>query len=238
MFLIKGNRLILNGNKLALCSKKSDNRYYTDEYTNYKYMTIVALEDDLTVQVSRDIQYCVDCDENWITLTANTPTQSIKSGQTLSFKCNTTTFGGVFSGINKNCNLSGNCMSLLYGDDTNPDNTLSQASFQGLFSNCTTIKNVSKNFLPCVNLNTACYVGMFANCTSLVTAPELPAATLKMSCYFSMFANCTSLVTAPELPAATLVDNCYNQMFMNCSSLNYIKMLATNNISIGSSLWV
>lgn len=53
------------GGRLSLGGKKQDPHYYTDEYTDYKYMTMVALEDDLEVQFPQDLQYCIDKSENW-----------------------------------------------------------------------------------------------------------------------------------------------------------------------------
>lgn len=88
--------------------------------------------------------------------------------------------------------------------------------------------------LPATNIDTNCYRYMFAHCINLIAAPKiLPATQLADLCYYSMFYNCSSLTTAPELPAKVLTQFCYGSMFYKCSSLNYIKCLATSNISIG-----
>ena len=215
------------------------------------YLTIVALEDGLTASLSVNAcEYCVDGDGNWKTLSADTATESINSGHTLSFRGELTPASsngiGTFT-ISKRCNLKGNCMSMLFGDNA-ADNfslTYKHQAFRSLFENCTNIVNVSENFLPATTLEGYCYFNMFFNCTSLVTAPELPATTLKGTCYANMFYNCTSLtaapalhattlayacydsmfykctslVTAPELPATTLANSCYNSMFSNCTSV-------------------
>lgn len=224
------------------------------------YMTILALEDGLTASLSTNAcQYCIDGDGNWIDLPVGTTTQSINSGQTLSFKGNCTANYsngiGTFT-INKKCNLEGNCMSLLFGDDAANNNSLSGKSyaFRILFKRCTTIIQVSESFLPATTLTSSCYSSMFYNCTSLTAAPELPATKLTESCYASMFYGCTSLTAAPALPATTIDKYCYDSMFYGCSSLtvapelpatkleyrcyknmfrscsklNYIKMLATD----------
>lgn len=197
------------------------------------YMTILALEDGLTASLSTNAcQYCIDGDGNWIDLPAGTATQSINSGQTLSFKGNLTPKSrkgiGTFS-ISKKCNIEGNCMSLLFGDDAVNNNSLSGTSyaFYSLFQNCTTITQVSESFLPATELGTHCYNQMFYGCTGLTTAPTLPATTLAASCYYRMFYKCTKLTKAPELLATTLSGSCYYGMFQSCSNLNYIKMLAT-----------
>ena len=235
------------------------------------YLTIEASEDGLTASLSLNTcEYCVGGDGNWKTLSAGTTTESINSGQNLSFRGNlqpTSSNGiGTFT-INKKCNLKGNCMSMLFGDNATDNYSLDgkNYAFYKLFKNCTNIVNVSSNFLPattlaancysnmfygCTNLTTSpelpattlidnCYGDMFSGCTNLSTAPELPATTLASDCYSSMFYGCTNLTTAPELPATRLAPYCYYSMFYRCNKLNYIKMLATD-MSASSCLnnWV
>lgn len=148
------------------------------------------------------------------------------------------------------CDLEGNIMSLLYGDDFASVKEIPKMiagttkysdtpCFYGLFR---TMKIVSaKEFLlPATILRPRCYTEMFYNCTSLTEAPQLPATTLVQSCYVSMFTGCTALVKAPVLPAETLVQQCYYQMFYNCTSLNYIKAMFTNSLTVTQALtyWV
>lgn len=182
------------------------------------YLTIVALEDGLTAQLSTNAcEYCVDGNGNWKTLPADTNTETINTGQTLSFRGNLTPISsgiGTFT-ISKSCNLEGNCMPMLFGDEAVGNNSLEgkDCAFIELFRNCTTIKSVSSGFLP--------------------------ATTLVDSCYNYMFSGCTNLTTAPELPATTLVDYCYYYMFFGCSKLNYIKAMFTTRPSFTyTSNWV
>ena len=189
------------------------------------YLTIVALEDGLTAALSGNtVEYCVNGDGNWKSLSSNTNTESINKGQTLSFRGNLTPASrkgvGRFT-ISKSCDLTGNCNSLLFGDNAADNNSLSgkNYAFYELFYNCSTIKNVSSNFLPATTLANYCYDYMFYGCTSLTTAPALPATTLAEYCYGCMFYNCSSLTTAPALPATTLAYGCYNCMFAGCSKL-------------------
>ena len=172
------------------------------------YLTIEARENGLTASLSVNAcEYCVDGDGNWKTLSAGTATESINSGQTLSFRGNLTPNSskgiGTFT-INKKCNLKGNCMSMLFGDNAADNYSLSgkNYAFYELFYNCSNIVNVSSNFLS--------------------------AIVLANYCYQNMFYGCKSLTTAPALPATTLANNCYSYMFRGCKNLNYIKMLATN----------
>ena len=187
------------------------------------YLTILALEDGLTATLGKysDCEYCIDGDGNWIHASDLKP---INQGQTLSFRGHLIprlyTGIGTFT-INKKCNLEGNCMSLLFGDDA-VNNNLSgkDYAFYGLFRECTTIVQVSESFLPATTLATSCYEYMFNGCTSLTTAPELPATVLAESCYEYMFYQCTSLTTAPSiLPATTLARFCCASMFEGCTSL-------------------
>ena len=192
------------------------------------YLTIVALEDGLTAKLSVNAcEYCVDGDGNWKSLSAATNTEMINTGQTLSFRGNLTPISsGVSSGIgtftiSKSCNLEGNCMSMLFGDNAASNKSLSgkDYAFYKLFKDCATIKSVSSGFLLATTLASSCYYSMFHGCTSLTTTPELPATTLSQSCYASMFYGCTSLTTTPELPATTLAIHCYNTMFFGCSNI-------------------
>jgi len=198
------------------------------------YLTIEALEDGLTASLSKNAcDYCVDGDGNWKSLAAGTATESIDSGHTLSFRGeltpNSSNGIGTFT-ISKKCNLKGNCMSMLFGDNAADSYSLEgkDYAFYHLFYECPNIVNVSENFLPATTLSIGCYCSMFSGCTSLTTAPKLPATTLANECYSYMFISCSSLTTAPELPATTLTNNCYNAMFNGCTKLNYIKMLATD----------
>lgn len=209
------------------------------------YLTIEALEDGLTARLStNECEYCVDGDGNWKTLSASTNTDSINIGQTLSFRGelipDTPDGIGTFT-ISKKCNLLGNCMSMLYGDNAANKFSLSgnNYAFRALFDNCYTIISVSKKFLPATTLSRACYSQLFQYCSGLTTPPELPATTMEMDCYSSMFRGCGGLTSAPELPATTLKIMCYSSMFRDCTKLNYIKMLATD-ISASSCLnnWV
>jgi hypothetical protein len=199
------------------------NKGFTKTFDFNNYLTIEALEDNLTLVFTNDIEYGID-GKGWIKLKAGYKTQSINTGQTLSFRGklipNSSNGIGTFT-INKKCNLKGNCMSMLFGDNAADNYSLSGKVyvFYRLFDNCSNIVTVNENFLPATTLSSACYHFMFYKCTSLTTAPKLPATTLADYCYDSMFDGCTSLVNAPALPATTLANSCYQSMFDGCTSL-------------------
>lgn len=99
------------------------------------------------------------------------------------------------------------------------------------------------NFEGLTTFGTKPYVfPLFYRCTGLTDASDLmlPATTLAESCYFLMFASCTNLTTAPELPATAFPytgARCYQSMFNGCSSLNYIKCLASSNLTENTNYW-
>lgn len=215
----------------------------SDDLQSSKYLTIEALEDNLTVSLSYNrCQYSLN-GTDWNELPANTTTPAINTGEKICFKAEGLTPGrggiGTFT-VSKPFNLSGTVMSMLFGDEAEGKTDLTgyASAFVSLFSG-TPVVNVSSNFLPTTTLESWCYNGMFANCKSLVNTPELPATSLTECCYRYMFHGCTSLFKSPELPATTLAALCYQNMFYDCTSLNYIKMLATD-ISANSCLkeWV
>ena len=221
------------------------------------YMTIEALEDGLTAKLTRTAcEYSIDGSE-WVSLAAGTSTPAINAGQIISFKANNPTVNSLYGigtfTISKQCNLKGNCMSMLAYDGADSMTTVKDYGFYKLFQSCTNIINVEKGFLPatkigrnsysqmfdgCSNLITApvlsaisvgiyCCSQMFRNCSSLVTPPpELPALSTGQYCYSFMFYGCSKIEEAPLLPATKLRDGCYSSMFYGCSNLAYIKMLA------------
>ena len=201
------------------------------------YLTIEALVDGLTASLSANYcEYCVDGDGNWKSLTAGTATEAINTGQTLSFRGNITPASGVGIGqftVNKNFNVLGNVMSMLYGDDAVGKLNLSTFThpFMDLFRSCSTLLSVSENFLPATTLSAQCYRAMFRGCSKLKNAPKLPATTMKSSCYYQMFYGCTVLTAAPELPATTLASQCYLYMFYGCKAFKSCPALSATTLA-------
>lgn len=223
------------------------------------YMTIEALEDGLTASLSRSAcEYSIDGGE-WVSLAAGTATPAINAGHIISFKANNPTVNSLYGigtfTISKQCNLKGNCMSMLAYDDAASMTSLEDYGFKTLFKSCSNIINIEKGFLPATILRRDSCYQMFEGCSNLITAPDLPTTSLGVNCCTRMFYNCSSLVTpppellapstgqdccsymfygcskikeAPVLAAEKLRDRCYYGMFYGCSNLAYIKMLATD----------
>ena len=189
------------------------------------YLTFEALEDTTFKFTRNALEYSVDDGNTWVNLPTDTNTPTVASGDKIMFKKVNPTISssygiGSFSSTGK-FNVSGNIMSLLYGDDFDGQISLSGKNyvFARLFYNCKNVISASNLILPATTLTIYCYHSMFYFCASLVTAPELPATTLAGGCYASMFSYCRSLTVAPELPATTLVYSCYENMFYYCTSL-------------------
>lgn len=201
-------------------------------------------EDSTTT--ARTISYSINGNP-WTDITSSTGGTSfnVNSGDMILFKGENNTYGGnTFGGSTAYFNLSGNIMSLLYGDDFEGKESLPSwgGNFPMLFCGTKAV-NAQYLELPAITLKDSCYQKMFLNCTELISAPALPATTLTDYCYFEMFEGCISLISAPELPAQTLSNGCYNMMFSGCTNLNYIKCLAvadpTSSLELlGPLYWV
>ena len=194
-------------------------------YNSYKeYFCIEALEDGLQAKLSVNAcEYSLD-GNTWNSLPAATNTLAVNTNEKIYFRGNLTPTSsngiGTFT-ISKKCNVKGNIMSLLYGDDFEgqTDLTGKNYAFYDLFYYCNNIVDASELILPATTLAYGCYNSMFYGCSSLVTAPELPATTLANYCYSYMFNGCKSLTTAPALPATTLAEYCYHNIFSYCTNL-------------------
>lgn len=268
---------------VSVCNNNLEVHYnpYVHDYSK-DYFTIKSLEDNNEIRfyattsgIRKTVSISTDNGATWteyITPTTTSgvdPTAILNTGEKLLIKGENETYADssnrhtVFS--SKTCDLEGNIMSLIYGDNfatsttltqnwcffemfmglkvVNADKlilaatTLSGSCYNQLFYDCTYL--MKPPTLPATTLASSCYSSMFSDCTSLVNAPELPATTLASSCYRNMFNGCTSLTTAPELPATTLARDCYNSMFSGCTNLNYIKAMFTTRPKVTyTSGWV
>lgn len=175
-----------------------------EEFDTSKYVTLHLYSDAyIEVRDYRNVFYGID-GKGWVALKNGERTPIIKAGHTVSIKA----YGRLyieqpFIHCDAKFQLTGNCMSLLYGDSGYLHNDLTghNRCFDGLFSH-SKVMSVSTDFLP--------------------------ATTLSPMCYSGMFMYCDVLQNAPVLPAITLVDKCYSYMFYGCSKLRSITMLATD----------
>ena len=217
------------------------------EHETYEYLALTALENDTTFTFNKNsnsninLSYSID-GKNWTPITTSNPTTtSVSKDTTIMFK-GTCTSGsinesnggcGQFKSNNKTFNISGNIMSLVYGDDFKNQTLLNFLPFIfcRLFVSSKVV-DASNLLLPATSLTEGVYHTMFASCASLITPPELPAKSLVKSCYVAMFGGCTSLTTAPSLSHITsLAEQCFNNMFSGCTSLTTAPELPVTTLS-------
>ena len=176
------------------------------------------------------LQYSTDKGDTWSTLPNDTYI-SINTGDSVIFKgiCTPGTQGiGTFASTGGTFNVSGNVMSLLFGNRHNNKTDLTgyNYAFYQLFKGCLGVANIDNLVLPATTLASNCYNSMFNQCKTITKIPNtlLPATTLANGCYNGMFINCFGLTEIPSdlLPATTLANNCYSYMFGACHSLTAI----------------
>ena len=194
---------------------------------------------------AKTIEYSIN-DGEWTSITSTTDgaTFSVEKDAVVRFKGSNSTYAtdrsnySGFDGGTATYDISGNIMSLIYGDVFEGQTTLSGTyNFCSLFKQSKAV-SAENLILPATSLTECCYRAMFSKST-LEVAPALPATTLATSCYYYMFEDC-AITTAPELLATTLVKECYGSMFKGCTNLNYIKCLATTGFGTSNCLsnWV
>ena len=247
--ITKGEKLYLKGNNSAYCIDYPDKKYCAiniSEGVGNIYGNIMSLiyGDNFYGQTVLDTPYSFAClfnpvyynniiDASNLILPATSLSEYCYTE--LFRHCKRLTVGPKLPAttLSTSCysNMFNGCTSLTSAPEL-PATTLVEGCYWNMFSGCTSLTSAPE--LPATTLSTSCYSNMFNGCTSLTSAPELPATTLVEGCYWNMFSGCTSLTSAPELPATTLSTSCYSYMFNGCYNLNYIKCLATNNISINT----
>ena len=145
------------------------------------------------------------------------------------------------------CRVSGNIMSLIYGENFRTHEDKRTIKFDHAFHKLffenehISIDLTNELVLPATTLAANCYQAMFWGCKELTAVPEkfLPATELAESCYNGMFSGCKGLTDAPVLPAAILAASCYQYMFFGCTTLNSITCLATDiSASNCTNSWV
>lgn len=216
-----------------------------DDYTN-SYLTIECLASvgsiklnipaELTPAEMTSVSYSTDEGATWTTYQINSTSQTIQVDFQLGEKV-------YFKGLGKQCctgfdangycpslrfsgtgryKVSGNIMSLLYGDDFASQTECPEGStftFAELFVGNSLLNSAEDLVLPAMTLTPYCYYGLFYQCNHLTKAPQLPATTLDTDSYNYMFANCTALKVAPDLSATTMGHLSCANMFEGCRAL-------------------
>lgn len=124
-------------------------------------------------------------------------------------------------------NVSGNIMSLVYGDNFQNQYDFTQPGVFGelfyipyMTSASTGPVNAENLMLPATGLTDGCYGAMFASAPNLVKAPKsLPATAVPYRAYYNMFTFCTAMTTSPVISATSVGERGCYCMYNMCSSL-------------------
>ena len=225
----------LGGTSLSAIYLGSNKLWPTAIDYSKEYLTIESLADNNTISFKKSASSALTKTIYWSsdkttwnsvsTEDADTTLKTLSKNEKIYIKGNNNNYSANTLKLNHfdsdaEFNISGNIMSLIYGDNFIGQTTLPSDSyiFCSIFRNSKVV-DASNLILPATTLADNCYQQMFRGCTSLISAPELPATTLTDYCYSYMFRDCTSLTSAPELPATTLADSCYRNMFYGCTNL-------------------
>lgn len=184
---------------------------------------------------------------NWVAFTTSTDDWVIvRTGEKVYFR--STYIPSTQSGIGRfyisgKCNIGGNILSLIYGDDyfTKESSFPQRYLFHCLFNSegrlditYNKIINAGELILP-ETVGYYCYYRMFDGCKDLIMPPRLPARKLVKGCYNYMFYGCSSITKAPSLLAESHEGEFnYAYMFHSCSSLSYIKMMSVDIFNLNS----
>ena len=211
----------------AVDSSKATSLSYSYDGIDWTETLVDNTDQTITIPVSvGDEVYLKGIAKQWSVTDSYTPYSNLNKAT-------------IINSARMNLAVSGNIMSLLYGDNFENQTSFpanSTYNFGCLFANNSHIINASQLELPATTLAEGCYAHLFHNCTSLTSAPELPAMTLTKGCYEGMFKGCTSLTSAPALPATSFespraIDlGCYEGMFQGCTSLTQLPTLPATTL--------
>lgn len=140
--------------------------------------------------------------------------------------------GGIYIQLDYSYNLSGNILSLLYGDSFEDYNNVDLSAnsranlFRGLFDN-TKVIDASELLIPITGVKDYAFSAMFQGCSSMILPPKKIPVTKGGSYAFQyMFDGCTSMTTMPDLssianPTFRPFMRAFYYTFRNCSSMKY-----------------
>lgn len=201
-----------------------------------EYLTITSLADsnDITwvansSSYTKTIEWSVD-KITWTSITSATSSNTIttlNTGEKLYLRGTNTTYcysgtnyTAIRSADNKQFNVSGNILSLIYGDNFMNYTAFSSGERQvsQLFRNSNVV-NASNLILP--KTSTRSFQSLFLNCSDLIYPPTITDTTIQSSAINEMFSGCTSLVDASNVMpnVTTLSSECCGRMFYGCTSL-------------------
>lgn len=176
-------------------------------------------------------------------------------GDTVQIICKTNTFFGITASREKydlQCSISGNIMSLFFGDDFvyAPANKLPfpQIPYDAYGNKIEHIHignpvdapliDASDLWLPTKNLPEGIFKEMFYNCVDLTAGPDIKAKYLPKEACVDMFYNCSSMTDMPLILTETVEEAALDGMFRGCSSLVNTTQLHVKKIYGGFGNWM
>lgn len=166
------------------------------------YLTYIALQDGVTVSLASIVpgaylvEYCIDGDGDWTPLQVGQDSPPINSQQTISFRGNIAKPDGSLGSVNlrcaQKCEVCGDPLSLIYGDEAMGATSVPNYAFKGLFVD-TNSGIISAERLRIRFTSSNCYTDMLRNCRNLERGPIIPNIPLAYRCFYSMFNGCKKL---------------------------------------------
>ena len=209
--------------------------------------------------------YTIEYSKNggeWTSITSDNAGVSLSgvSGDKFRFKglndrytnVNSTSYNTNYSffDLTVRCNISGNIMSLINGNDFSGTSLTSSNTyaFYALFkpsdtTNGSKLISAEDLILPEASCNN-CFESMFWGSKNMIKGPKFIYVTdteqsgNNINCCYNMFKDCILLEEAPELPSDYIPALGYTDMFNGCTNLRYIKCLATRAASSNITDWV
>ena len=196
---------------------------------NPDYLCFTALDDNTQFTFTKyinlpnttipSISYSLDGGDTWTEVAMSgsgnediVTTPAVNAGGKVLWKAEAARFAlsqDKYSTFNANgrFNVSGNIMSLLYGDNhyDKTDTKSYTYSFGSLFRDSTNLIDASQLKLPRGHMNAADLLGLFFGCTSLVHGAPLYAPNIPDSCCYWMYRGCTSMTEMPTIAATSML---------------------------------
>lgn len=220
-----------------------------------QYFTVRLLDSGsfLWKMLGSDASYTIEYSKNdgsWTSITSDTTGVSLTGviGDKFRFRGNNPRYTiNDSSTYNKNysyfdftvkCNIYGNIMSLINGDNFIGTSLTSSNTyaFCSLFKPTSTITgsylNDASNLILPIGSTTGCFRAMFAYSKKMINGPKEVRLTEGGSqshvCYF-MFQGCNAMKVGPDLPTENNTGQyIYQQMFNGCNSIKSVKCMLNN----------
>ena len=151
-------------------------------------------------------------------------------------------FKNTFTSTTASFDVSGNIMSLCYGDNFIGQTTLPASyTFCSLFK-CSNVCSAENLILPATTLLASCYRALFSWSPSVTVSPVFATATPVTECYKFMFESCISLKKITCLATSNLNSNafeCWTTGMQNTNEITFIKNPNTTvDTTAGTGVWI